>query len=425
MKNRNAVVIGGGIAGLTAAIFLARSGKSVTVYEKARAIGGRATTEMRQGFHFNLGPHALYSDGYGANILRELGVKFTGEKPGATGSFAVSRGRKHTFPNGGVALMTTSLLGFAAKMEAAALFSKVGKINAAAIQHLTINEWLAKEIRQSEVKDLICTLFRVSSYANAPDLMSAGAAVAQLQLALAGNVYYLDGGWQTIVDGLRVTAKNIGVKILPGIKAEKIIGEKTVEGVRLSDESFHEAPVVIAACAPVEVGELLENGNQTEVAGWAKKAIPVKAACLDLALKSLPQPRTTFALSVDAPLYFSVHSEQAKLAPNGGAMIHAAKYLAPDAKESAKSVEQELESFLDLLQPGWRDALIERRFLPGMTVANAIVDAKRGGFAGRPEPAVTSLTGLFVAGDWVGAEGMLADASFASAKLAAQLAKQL
>jgi phytoene dehydrogenase-like protein len=105
-------------------------------------------------------------------------------------------------------------------------------------------------------------------------------------------------------------------------------------------------------------------------------------------------------------------------------MIHVAKYLAPNAKESAKSVEQELESLLDLLQPGWRDALIERRFLPGMTVANAVVDAERGGFAGRPDPAVTSLTGLFVAGDWVGAEGMLADASFASAKRAAQLAKE-
>ena len=32
--------------------------------------------------------------------------------------------------------------------------------------------------------------------------MSAGAALQQLKLALAGNVWYLDGGWQTLVDGL-------------------------------------------------------------------------------------------------------------------------------------------------------------------------------------------------------------------------------
>ncbi|MGY3715946.1 FAD-dependent oxidoreductase [Sutcliffiella cohnii] len=47
MKNteRNCVVIGGGIAGLTASIYLARAGLSVTLIEKTKAIGGRAKTE--------------------------------------------------------------------------------------------------------------------------------------------------------------------------------------------------------------------------------------------------------------------------------------------------------------------------------------------------------------------------------------------
>ncbi len=422
MNNQNAIVIGGGIAGLTAATYLAKAGKSVTLYEKAKAVGGRATTDQKKGFLFNLGPHALYSGGQGVKILRELGVEFSGEKPGLSGSYAVYRGRKHTFPNGGVALMTTSLFGLAAKLEAGAWLSKVGKIKTEEIQHLTIQEWLEKEVRQPEVRDLICTLFRVSTYGNAPALMSAGAAVAQLQLALASNVYYLDGGWQTLVNGLRSAAEKAGVKIISHVKVEKIVSEKKVKGVRLSDESLPEASIVIAAVSPNDLCDLLEGDNQTEVTGWAKKAIPVKAACLDLALKSLPQPRTTFALGIDAPLYFSVHSEQAKLAPDGGAMIHVAKYLAPNAKESAQVVEQELEIFLDLLQPGWRTALIEKRFLPHMTVANAVIDAERGGSGGRPGPAVPGIQGLFVAGDWVGAEGMLADASFASAKLAAELA---
>ena len=424
MNNQNAVVIGGGIAGLTAATYLAKAGKSVTLYEKARKIGGRAMTEQKKGFHFNLGPHALYAAGQGVKILGELGVAFTGEKPGLLGSYAVSRGRKHTFPNGAAALMTTSLFGLAAKMEAGVLLSKVGKINTATIQHLTINEWLEKEVRQPEVKDLICTLFRVSTYGNAPDLMSAGAAIAQLQMALASNVYYLDGGWQTLVDGLQDAAKSAGVKIISQVKVEKIFCDNSIRGIQLSDKSLPEASLVIAAVNPTDLCDLLENNPNTEAEKWAKKAIQVKAACLDVALKSLPQPRTTFALGVDAPLYFSVHSAQAKLAPSGGAMIHVAKYLPPNAKESAKSVEQELEQFLDLLQPDWQASLIEKRFLPSMTVANAVVDAERGGFAGRPAPAVPNINGLFIAGDWVGAEGMLADASFASAKLAAELAGQ-
>ncbi len=425
MNNQNAVVIGGGIAGLTAATYLAKAGKSVTLYEKSKHIGGRATTETKQGFHFNLGPHALYAGGQGVKILRELGVEFTAEKPGLSGSFAVFRGRKHTFPNGAAALMTTSLFGFGAKMEAGTLLSKIGKINTTTIQNLTIKEWLENEVRNAEVKDLICTLFRVSTYANAPEIMSAGAAIAQLQMALESNVFYLDKGWQTLVTGLRNAAENAGVKIISHVKVDKIFSDNVVRGIQLSDKSLPEASLIIAAVNPADLCDLLENNPNSDVEDWKRKSVPVKAACLDVALKSLPDPRTTFALGVDAPLYFSVHSEQAKLAPNGGAMIHAAKYLPTNSTESAQAVEQELEIFLELLQPGWKNSLIEKRFLPTMTVTNAVVDAQRGGYSGRPCPAVPNINGLFVAGDWVGAEGMLVDASFASAKKAAELAGQI
>ena len=49
--------------------------------------------------------------------------------------------------------------------------------------------------------------------------------------------------------------------------------------------------------------------------------------CLDVALSSLPDKDVLFALGVDRPLYFSVHSAHAKLAPEGGALIHVSKYL--------------------------------------------------------------------------------------------------
>jgi hypothetical protein len=49
------------------------------------------------------------------------------------------------------------------------------------------------------------------------------------------------------------------------------------------------------------------------------------------------------------------------------------------------------------------------------------VTARGGGLAGRPGPAVQGAAGLYVAGDWVGADGMLVDASFASARRAAEL----
>ena len=133
----------------------------------------------------------------------------------------------------------------------------------------------------------------------------------------------------------------------------------------------------------------------------------------------MPKPKATFALGVDRPLYFSVHSATARLAPEDGAMIHVAKYLAPEGEDSNETIERELEGLLDLVQPGWRAALAPRRFLPDLAVANAVPLAARGGT--RPGPQVSDVPGLFVVGDWVGDEGMLVDTSLASAKRAAEL----
>src|SRR5438067_7157139 len=55
-------VVGGGLAGLTAAIACAEKGARVTLYEAHRTLGGRARgTEAP--YVANDGPHALFSDG--------------------------------------------------------------------------------------------------------------------------------------------------------------------------------------------------------------------------------------------------------------------------------------------------------------------------------------------------------------------------
>src|SRR6185369_15496475 len=87
--------------------------------------------------------------------------------------------------------------------------------------------------------------------------------------------------------------------------------------------------------------------------------------------------------------------------------------------ESPVAVKEELQGLLDGLQPGWRHRVVYERFLPNMTVSHAVVTAAQGGVRGRPGPRVADIPGLYVVGDWVGAEGMLADAALASARQAA------
>jgi hypothetical protein len=125
------------------------------------------------------------------------------------------------------------------------------------------------------------------------------------------------------------------------------------------------------------------------------------------------------ALGVERPLDLSVHSASARLAPEGGALVHLAKYLGGPGEDG--DPEAELEALMDQVQPGWREVVVERRFLPSMVTSNALVAAGEGGLAGRPDAAVPGVRGLAIAGDWVGPEGMLADAALASARRAAEL----
>jgi phytoene dehydrogenase-like protein len=419
----DAIIIGAGVAGLAAATFLARGGKSVRLFEQSHEPGGRARTKQQDGFYLNIGPHALYRGGRGIEVLRELGVETRGRVPSVSGAYAVKDGVKHTFPAGIVSLLTTSLFSLSAKLETARLLGSIAKLDADAVMGMSLREWVDSYISHTDVREFLMAVFRVSTYTNAPERMSAGAAIEQMKKALDKSVLYLDGGWQTIVDGLAGKAKQAGVSIETGAKVEMVERDAVgaARSVRLADGRVFITRNVIVASSPAAAARLVEHGRQTSLARWADEATPVKAACLDVALAYLPQPKATFALGIDSPLYLSVHSATARLAPEGGAMIHVAKYLPPDHADSPEAVERELEALLDLVQPGWRAAVAYRRLLPDMIVMNDTVTAQRGGTKGRPGPRVGDVPGLFVAGDWVGSEGLLVDASLASAKQAAEL----
>lgn len=412
-------IVGGGLGGLTAAAYLARAGLRVSLYEKAQELGGRARTQSNGEYRFNIGPHAVYRKGEGAGILRELGIPLEGGIPSASGGCAVREGRKHALPGGFVSLLSTSLLSLPGKLETARLLASFARIDPAPLQRVTVREWLDTSIRNADVRGLIQALFRLSTYTNDPQRQSAGLAVEQLQLALADNVLYQNGGWQTFVDALRTLAVKEGVEIRSGARVTAVNHNGAVRGVTLADTSFHPARSVVLAVTPADAAVLVPQSSSLRA--WADANIAVEAACLDVALSRLPKAQATFALGIDRPLYLSVHSAFAKLAPAGGATIHVAKYLDPKDPGEAKANERELEGALDLIQPGWREVVVERRFLPSMTVCNGLVTAAGGGRSGRPGPAVPSIENLYVVGDWVGAHGLLADASFASAKRAAEL----
>lgn len=74
-KNYDTVIVGGGIAGLTATAYLARNGQKVLLIEKNKEAGGLVNTFSHNGFHFDAGVRALLDAGIVLTMLKDLNIR--------------------------------------------------------------------------------------------------------------------------------------------------------------------------------------------------------------------------------------------------------------------------------------------------------------------------------------------------------------
>ena len=71
----DAIVVGGGMAGLTATAYLARAGKKVLLLEQNSEVGGLVNSFTCNGIHFDAGVRALEDAGIILPMLRDLDIK--------------------------------------------------------------------------------------------------------------------------------------------------------------------------------------------------------------------------------------------------------------------------------------------------------------------------------------------------------------
>src|SRR5258708_22584559 len=125
MASEQYIVVGGGIAGLTAAVALAQKECKVAVYEQSRHFGGRAATQHQDGFSLNLGPHALYRNGPLYKALREWQIPFSGKAPRlGSDAYVIANGRKYLFPTDGTKLFLTRAFSIAENFSAASIMHR-------------------------------------------------------------------------------------------------------------------------------------------------------------------------------------------------------------------------------------------------------------------------------------------------------------
>lgn len=417
IERADLVVVGAGIGGLIAAVSAARAtaGRRIVVLE-AHQPGGRARCDLRGGFTFNRGPRALYVGGPADQALTALGIATrTGGPPSLDGAVARCGGRLHRFPGTAADAARTTLLGGREKVALGRLLAAVWRAEGAALDHQTLSDWLDQRQATGRPRAFIEALVRVSTYADAADLIAAGPALANARAGIRPGVRYLDGGWQSLVDQLLALARSLGVEVRTA--AARSV-RSTADGpvVRHGEgATLRASTVVIAGGGPDAAARLLGE----RPASWGPLGAPVTAACLELGVTAPPRHR--FALGIDVPWYASTHAPPARLAPDGMAVVQLMRYQRPDEQRPASEQQADLRGFATELgiEP---EQIVEERFLARMVVAGSLPAAATGGMGGRPAVEVPEHPGVLVAGDWVGPDGLLLDAVAASATTAGRQA---
>lgn len=405
---RRIVVVGAGLAGLTAANDLIDAGHEVTVLETRSAVAGRARTDEVDGFRLNLGPHALYRDGAGMVVLRSLGIDVSGWDVPASGGVCLDGGELRLLPAGPTSLLRTRLLSVRAKVEIGRLLGRLPGLDATAADDVPLASWVDDVVSDPGARRLLHALARLTTYADAPGLLSAGAVIAQLQGALAGGVRYLDGGWQRLATQLRDRAIDRGAVVRTGVAVSTV--DRGERGLVVEADSPQLADGVVLALGPAAADRLLGGVGLAEAAGPA-----VTASVLDLGLRGLPPRR--FVLGIDSPTYLSRHAPAADLAPEGHSLVTVAWYGDPgDTPPRDRRAELMALAHRSGIEA---EQIVMDRYLHRTVVAAGLPLAERGGLGGRPAVAVPGHPGVVVAGDWVGDRGLLADAAFASGRAAA------
>ncbi|MFH8452669.1 NAD(P)-binding protein [Streptomyces fungicidicus] len=370
-------VIGGGFAGLTAAITAAEEGAKVTVHEAHHTLGGRART-AEGAYRTNEGPHALYNGGPHWTWLRQRGL---------IGPLA-------PLPPLEAARLRLRHRGALRRTPPFAMLKLLRRGVARAPVGTDFLSW-ATGIAGEEGARAAAHYAAVALFHHDPGSLSAAFVQERLRRAtrLPPEAHYPRGGWGALIDRMAARAWNLGVRM---------------ETLSRVDTVPTGAPVVVATSLD-SARRLLGDTSLTWPSG--------RTVLVDLAVRT--RRGDAFAVSdLDAPGWLERFTAQDRtLAPAGEQLIQGQIPIAPG--ESGADGAARAEELLELAFPGWRERVTWRR--------DAVANGRTGavdppGTSWRDRPAVDRGDGVYLAGDQVAAPGVLSEVSFNSALTAVSLA---
>lgn len=368
-------IIGGGLGGLIAAITAAEAGAAVELHEAHAGLGGRARTSGGP-FLANLGPHALYADGPLWRWLAERDLLAPVARPLAHGFRFRWRSSLRRVPPAALVRALPLVWGADAPVEQAFTpwaSAKVGPTGAAAL----------------------AAAAGVATFTADPGALSAAFVQGRLQRALRvpPSARFVIGGWARLIETLEARAAAMGVRIARSSPVERVPEHQ---------------PVVVA----------LELDAARRLLGDDSLRWPSgRVALVDLGLRA--QRGDPYIVSdLDEGGWVERFSAQdPTLAPDGHSLLQV--QLGTLAGEPLERAVARAEALVDAGYPEWREREVWRR--------RSILDGRTGaldppGTTWRDRPAIDRGEGVFLCGDQVAADGLLAEVTWASAVEAGRLA---
>jgi glycine/D-amino acid oxidase-like deaminating enzyme len=360
-------IIGGGLAGLTAAITAAEAGASVQLHEAHEALGGRARSSEGD-YKTNLGPHVLYNDGQFWAWLRDRKLLPPTARAPLSGIRVRWQGEIRRMPPLTSIPTVLRLRGREAPVDRA------------------FDEWV-RDHSDEQTADMLSAAAGVYTFHHDPGELSAAfvwSRAVRTLLSPPPAARYVIGGWRALVDTLEARARELGVAIETGQRVD----------------ALPSAPAIVAT-ELVDAAHLLDD----DALRWPSG----RTVCLDLGVTD--QRGDPFIVSDldEAGWVERFTAPDRSLAPPGEQLVQAQMPIRPD--ESADAAALRLEALLDRSLESWRDRVTWRRrqVMQGRTGALDLP-----GSTWRDRPAIDRGDGVFLAGDMTAAPGLLSEVAWAS-----------
>lgn len=369
-------VIGGGLAGLTAAIEAAEAGARVRLFEAHQTLGGRGRATSAP-YVAHDGAHVFYADGPHYRWLKKHGFVADLGWPG---------------------LLDWARLGFRVGGRIRKL-PPLGMIRAQASGGLTapvdadFRGW-ASSRWGAETAEQLANAIGVVTYAADTGALSAAFVWDLFHRVFGVNVpavRWVHGGWQRVIDDMARRAGELGVTIETGSRVEHLPTD---------------GPVIVAT--DLNAARMLLGDDGLE---WTSG----HAALLDIAVSSSRRDRTLVFDLDEGGFHESYTMQDDTIAPRGESLFQLQMPIRTG--ESTAGAHARLERFADMVVPNWRDRNTFHRTATAKGRTGAL---DLPGRTWRDRPAIDRGHDVYLVGDMVAAPGMRGEISINSALAAAR-----